>query len=558
MGSKIILNAEVQTKVLNLFRAGFGTKNICKQLNLTEKPVQRIADENGIDTSRKRKHEVEENYFSVIDSEIKVYLLGIIYGSASVCGTRNFIAANLNSRDSETLKLLSEQLYHKDMTKIVYSDIYKGGSAVKFAVYSKQLKEDLLKLGCSTRKTESKFPDLPLDLKVHFIRAIFERLMCFSIDYDKNMCVITITENSFNLNYLSEFMNIFGIKHYLKDKILNIYGKYNCLDFIDILYKDANYKLLRKYEKYQKIKSFNKLTYTEARIILLDIDVVYYYNQGWSCTMIARKLNETKETILRSFKRVGVNGNKRHFRKNDFVTEKTCLECGETKGIENFKQERHHSNGRLFYRGYCLICMVEHDKKLYHEQYKRNKHWHQNYRIKNRDKLNAKNKEYRNKNESILREKYFKRKDKRKITFNEYCKLKRQNDPQFKLRGIISNSINHHLKQSGSSKNKNSCLQFLPYTMKELREHLQNQFEPWMTWKNHGVYRAENWNENDPLTWKWQLDHIIPHSLFKYTSMDCDEFRKCWSLENLRPYNAKQNYIDGTTRVRHNIENSCA
>jgi hypothetical protein len=33
--------------------------------------------------------------------------------------------------------------------------------------------------------------------------------------------------------------------------------------------------------------------------------------------------------------------------------------------------------------------------------------------------------------------------------------------------------------------------------------------------------------------------------------MDDENFKKCWALENLRPYSAKQNIIDGVTRVRH-------
>jgi hypothetical protein len=197
--------------------------------------------------------------------------------------------------------------------------------------------------------------------------------------------------------------------------------------------------------------------------------------------------------------------------------------------------------------------MVEHDKKLSQEQYKRNKCWHKNYRIKNRNELNIKNKEYRNKNKSVLREKAIRRKNKRKIIFNEYCRLKRQNDPLFKLRGIISCSINYYLKQNGSSKNKNSCLQFLPFSIKELKEHLEKHFEPWMNWKNWSKYNSKIWNDNDQSTWTWQIDHIIPDAVFTYKNMACDDFKECWKLENLRPYSAKQNVIDGITKVRHFI-----
>lgn len=51
---------------------------------------------------------------------------------------------------------------------------------------------------------------------------------------------------------------------------------------------------------------------------------------------------------------------------------------------------------------------------------------------------------------------------------------------------------------------------------------------------------------------RWQLDHIIPHSEFKYISVENEVFKKCWALENLRPYSAKQNLLDGVNKTRHN------
>lgn len=40
------------------------------------------------------------------------------------------------------------------------------------------------------------------------------------------------------------------------------------------------------------------------------------------------------------------------------------------------------------------------------------------------------------------------------------------------------------------------------------------------------------------------IDHIIPQSSFKFSSMNDVEFKKCWSLDNLWPYSAKQNCKD--------------
>jgi hypothetical protein len=71
-----------------------------------------------------------------------------------------------------------------------------------------------------------------------------------------------------------------------------------------------------------------------------------------------------------------------------------------------------------------------------------------------------------------------------------------------------------------------------------------------MTWENHGAYQSSKWDDNDISTWKWQIDHIIPQHKLPYSSMEDENFKKCWALENLRPYSAKQNLLDGCMGIR--------
>ena len=72
-----------------------------------------------------------------------------------------------------------------------------------------------------------------------------------------------------------------------------------------------------------------------------------------------------------------------------------------------------------------------------------------------------------------------------------------------------------------------------------------------MNWDNWGVYKANGWNDDDQSTWTWQIDHIIPQSTLPYSSMNDDNFQKCWALNNLRPYSAKLNNLDGVKRTKH-------
>ena len=127
--------------------------------------------------------------------------------------------------------------------------------------------------------------------------------------------------------------------------------------------------------------------------------------------------------------------------------------------------------------------------------------------------------------------------------------VRNRNEEAVKIRNAIRKSISNRiltaLKKIGRSKNGKSILNFLPYSMDDLIHHLESQFEPWMNWSNWGRFDEKNWKDDDPSTWTWQIDHIIPHSIFAYTSMGDPEFFKCWELSNLRPLSAKRNILEG-------------
>ena len=118
------------------------------------------------------------------------------------------------------------------------------------------------------------------------------------------------------------------------------------------------------------------------------------------------------------------------------------------------------------------------------------------------------------------------------------------------LKNTISSTIRQDLKKRYPFYISN-VLDYLPYSIFQLKEHLEKQFEPWMNWTNRRKYISQFWDDNNSSTWRWNIDHIIPKSNFNYKTVIDEDFQKCWALENLRPYSAKQNIIDGTTRIRH-------
>lgn len=260
-----------------------------------------------------------------------------------------------------------------------------------------------------------------------------------------------------------------------------------------------------------------------------------------------------------------------------------CKICENNKEltIENFYSvKRAKPNGSIFLYWYknCRMCQSAHNKrykkdnkenidknvKIYKENHieeilEYQKEYGAKYRIENKNYIQEykhnydienkdKNKFYRDNNKDKIQENLLQNKHKRNKRQRKYQKNRLASDPSFKMRTYMSSHIFAALKSNGGSKQDQSIMDYLPYTIEQLKAHLEAQFEPWMTWKNHGKYNRKIWIDLDPSTWTWHLDHIIPHSFFPYTDMDSDLFRDCWALSNIRPYSAKQNIIDGNRR----------
>jgi hypothetical protein len=84
----------------------------------------------------------------------------------------------------------------------------------------------------------------------------------------------------------------------------------------------------------------------------------------------------------------------------------------------------------------------------------------------------------------------------------------------------VGRLIARALKKQGTTKG-GKTFSALPYTPSDLVEHLENQFDDKMNWDNYGDY--------------WVVDHIYPQSLLPYSSLEDENFQKCWALENLQP-----------------------
>jgi hypothetical protein len=100
------------------------------------------------------------------------------------------------------------------------------------------------------------------------------------------------------------------------------------------------------------------------------------------------------------------------------------------------------------------------------------------------------------------------------------------NKEKYILKKRMSRRMRHALSGRNLSKKWVHIFDMLGYSACDLKARLESQFKDGMSWGNIG---------------KWHIDHIHPESKFNYNSTDCDQFKKCWSLENLQPLWAKDN-----------------
>lgn len=112
-------------------------------------------------------------------------------------------------------------------------------------------------------------------------------------------------------------------------------------------------------------------------------------------------------------------------------------------------------------------------------------------------------------------------------------------DPARRLRHNVSCAIRDALTLRGGGKRGHSAFEYLPYTIEDLKAHIESQFEDWMTWKNYG-------GPNNSAQKTWHIDHIKPQSSFRFTSLEDKQFTECWSLSNLRPLEKRANMEKGS------------
>ena len=236
-----------------------------------------------------RKYTLNENYFKVLDTPEKAYVLGFIYADGCISHNQDSYRISITqiAERKDILYKIKKELESTSEITLV-KDVKNETYHLNF--YSRTLGEDLIKLGCTPNKSLTiQFPNfIPDHLMHHFIRGIFDGDGCIWNGKRRKMLVKDSSrESGFrerivqnvkftftgNVNFISDLqkylveknvvnkatkLNFSKAKNPNNNTSANVCtmeysGRKQAKQLFDFMYKNATIYCESKYNKFQEI-----------------------------------------------------------------------------------------------------------------------------------------------------------------------------------------------------------------------------------------------------------------------------------------------------------------
>lgn len=261
---------------------------------------------------RKRKFPLIENYFDTIDTEIKAYFLGLLWADGCNYKKNNSISIALQEEDSYILEKIKNDIFiiNKPL-RLKKAQTFKSKNQFVLSIYGKYISDLLENYGMIPKKSLSlKFPRkgvLNEELIHHFIRGYFDGDGCISS---------TKKEKQITCTFVGTFEFLTSVKNILinvgfsdvklisvndKDKntfVLSFTGRKNALRLYQYMYKNANFYLIRKYEKFKNVKTDEQALKSYKEKVCKPIIA---FNTDWS-------IYKEYDSIIDAYKDLNVKG----------------------------------------------------------------------------------------------------------------------------------------------------------------------------------------------------------------------------------------------------------
>lgn len=275
----------------------------------------------------RRRYNVDDNYFNIIDNQDKAYIMGFLYADGCNYEDQGLIKIDLQQDDEELLIKIKNKLqfdgelkYYKQSDKYFSNTdkYYKCKDQVILIFRSHNISKQLALKGCISNKTYIlKFPDsniVPNDLVRHFIRGYMDGDggLYYWVD-NKNtghkkfqvyFCGTTDIIKTISKIIGNKFKCCPDVADRYPDRNNNnlqvcISGNRKCKEILNWLYQDANIYMQRKYDKYLE------LLYEVKRV---ENDTTLYGNAYPRRAVINLETKEIYNTVNGAAKVFGVAG----------------------------------------------------------------------------------------------------------------------------------------------------------------------------------------------------------------------------------------------------------
>jgi hypothetical protein len=111
----------------------------------------------------------------------------------------------------------------------------------------------------------------------------------------------------------------------------------------------------------------------------------------------------------------------------------------------------------------------------------------------------------------------------------EHLEHRRYYEQKYREEHRLNNNMYWAIRKTlKNKKNNKSWENLVGYTVNDLKNHLEQTLPEGYTWQDY-------------LDGKLHIDHILPQKLFVYNSPEDEDFKLCWSLDNLQLLPAEEN-----------------
>lgn len=265
---KIVTNEQREKIIYNYTVLKIPMKKAGAEFDFSDKIVKRILVEENIDTNgrkRKRKYNVNDNYFNVENSNM-AYILGFWASDGNVHQKENRLDLELASQDLQILELIKNEIQSERPIKIY--QCANGYTKNKLYFWSKNIKDKFIEYGIVPNKTYSELFHAPykLDKKywIDYIRGFFDGDGCVT----KNQYTISFSLNCTNRKFLEDIQEYFKEYHNIRTEIsttgmkgrnIPVYRLYcyslEAIKVYNALYTKDSLYLKRKKDKWEQLLS---------------------------------------------------------------------------------------------------------------------------------------------------------------------------------------------------------------------------------------------------------------------------------------------------------------